>query len=59
MQGLRKKRIERKLTLAEVAAANGLSVQSLSNYETGKRFPDKETLIALSNFFNCTIDDLL
>lgn len=47
------------LTQAEIAYEFGISQQSVSFYENGKREPDLGTLVSLSEFFGVTVDDLL
>ena len=43
----------------EVAKAVGISNAALSNYETGYREPDLDTLCALSRYYGLTLDELL
>lgn len=59
MDGLKKKRKERGLTLKEASDGLGISIQTLSHYERGERFPGKEILERLAKFFECSIDDLM
>ena len=41
------------------AKAVGISNAALSNYETGYREPDLDTLCALSRYYGLTLDELL
>ncbi len=59
MQGLRKKRKDGRWRADEVAAAAGVTIAAIYSYESGKRFPRKDTLEKLCKFFNCKIDDLM
>lgn len=47
------------LTLKELAARIGCGESSLSQYETGKRQPDYETLLKISDYFGVSVDYLL
>ena len=59
MNGLRKIRKEKGLTLKQVSKEVNLSVAVLSRYERGERFPKKKALEQLAKFFKCTIDELM
>ena len=59
MKGLKKRRLELKLTLRELSVKCGLSIQSLSNYETGQRFPNAAKLKKIAQALDCSVDDLL
>lgn len=59
MEGLKKKRVEKGLTLKQASKSLNLSSQALSHYERGERFPNKEILERLAKFFNCSIDELM
>lgn len=48
-----------KKTQQEMADYLGISRQAYSNYETGKREPDYETLLKLGEYLDCRIDYLL
>lgn len=52
-------RSKNKLTQEELAETLMVSRQTVSNWETGKCYPDIETLIIMSNKFNISLDDLL
>ncbi len=56
---LRKLREGEGLTQKQVAADIQCSCKVLSNYELGKREPDFDTLVKLSDYFNVTTDYLL
>ena len=51
-------RTTRKLTSKQVYKAVGISQAAYYRYETGERDPSCKTLIALSDFFNVSIDYL-
>ena len=52
-------REELSLSQKEVAKECGLSPQCISQLETGMRNPTGSTLLALSDFFDCSIDYLM
>ena len=52
-------RIKHKLTQDELGEKLCLSRTSISNYEIGKNEPNIETIIAISDLFNITTDELL
>lgn len=54
--GLRK---GRGLTQQEVADGSGLDLRAYQNYERGERMPRLEAVIALADFYEMTIDDLV
>lgn len=57
---LRKMRIAAGFSNQEtLARAVGVSIQTISAYESGKRLPDAATLHAISEKLNCTVDYLL
>ena len=49
----------KKLSQKQVAEAINVSQQMFNNYENGKSRPSIETLIALANFFDVSIDELV
>ena len=59
MIGLKKIRKQKKLSQLKVAMDIAISRESLSYYENGKRSPDIEMLVRLSNYFNVSIDFLI
>lgn len=52
-------RIKHKLTQEELGEKLCLSRTSISNYEHGKFEPDINTIIAISDLFKISIDELL
>lgn len=52
-------RLEHKLTQDELGEKLYLSRSSISSYEIGKNEPTIEAIIAMSNLFNITADELL
>ncbi|MBR5774263.1 MAG: helix-turn-helix transcriptional regulator [Clostridia bacterium] len=59
MKGLREIRKSKGYNQQKVAMALNISREALSYYENGKRNPDLEMLIALSRYFNKSIDYLI
>ena len=59
LKGLKAIRKKRNFSQLKVAMDLSISRESLSYYENGKRSPDVDTLIALSNYFNVSIDYLI
>jgi transcriptional regulator with XRE-family HTH domain len=51
-------RVERGLSMFQVAAATGLSAGQLSNYERGLREPLLSTAMRLAKFFNTPVEEL-
>ena len=47
------------LTLKELGAIVDLAESTISQYETGKRQPDNETLLRLGQYFGVSIDYIL
>ena len=56
LKALRKKY---NLTQSQLATKLNISRQRLANYELEKREPDLITLIKISSFFNCSIEELI
>ena len=52
-------RKQKKYTQLKVAMDLSISREALSFYENGKRSPDIDMLILLSNYFNVSIDFLI
>lgn len=52
-------RLKYKLTQEELGEKLYLSRTSISSYEIGKNEPNIETIIAISDFFKISIDELL
>lgn len=59
MKGLREIRKKRGLSQQKVVMDMNISREALSYYENGKRSPDISMLIALSDYFNVSIDYLI
>lgn len=59
MQGLKRKRRERKITLKTLAKEIGVSYSTVSMWETTETLPRRDTLEKLCKFFGCTIDELM
>lgn len=58
-ENLRRLRRERELSQEQLAEKLGVSVSSLSRWETGSTYPDIEMLPTLAGFFGTSIDELL
>lgn len=56
---LRELREEKNLTRYVLADKLSVSYSTVSKYETNIRFPDKETLMTLADFFDVSLDYLL
>jgi transcriptional regulator with XRE-family HTH domain len=52
-------RLQRGLTLTEVAGSTGISKSTLSRLENGQRRPTLELLLALSQVYRVPLDDLV
>ena len=59
MQGLCEIRKKKGYSQLKVAMDLNITRETLSHYENGKRSPDLEMLIALSKYFNKSIDYLI
>ena len=57
--GLKKIRLERGINQLKVAMDLSISREALSHYETGKRSPDIQMLLRLSDYFGVSIDYLI
>lgn len=56
---LKSLRIDNDYSQNDIASKLGINRSRYSNYENGISEPPLDILIKISNFFNCTIDDLL
>lgn len=56
---IRELRRAKGITMKQLGIAVGLAESTISQYENGKRQPDNETLIKLSNFFGVTVGYVL
>lgn len=52
-------RNEKNLSQEQLAEKLNLTRQTISNWENGKFYPDIDSLVNLSKFFNVSLDDLL
>ena len=59
MLGLREIRIKKGYTQLKVAMDLNISREALSYYENGKRSPDLQMLILMSEYFDVSIDYLI
>ena len=59
MNKIAAKRKEQKITQKELGAVVGAAQNTISNWETGKREPDYESLKKMASYFGCSIDCLL
>ena len=59
MVRLRELRKNKKISMKELGLIVGASESTISLYESGKRQPDKDMLIALSDYFGVSVDYLL
>ncbi len=59
MKGLKIIRKKKGYSQLKVALDLNISREALSYYENGKRSPDLQTLILLSNYFDVSIDYLI
>jgi transcriptional regulator with XRE-family HTH domain len=59
MVGLRKIRIKKGFTQLKVAMDLNISREALSYYENGRRSPDLQMLILMSEYFDVSIDYLI
>lgn len=59
MLKLRELRKKCGLTMKELGAEIGVAESTISQYETGKRQPDYETLLKLGEFFGVSVDYIL
>ncbi|SHH49616.1 Helix-turn-helix domain-containing protein [Anaerosphaera aminiphila DSM 21120] len=56
---LQKERNKLNITQSEVAEKLKVSRQTISNWETSKSYPDLESLVLLSDYYNISLDVLL
>ncbi len=59
LKGLKEIRKKHKLSQLKVSMDLSISREAISYYENGKRSPDIDMLIRLSNYFNVSIDYLI
>lgn len=58
-QSLKEKRAEKKLTQQELADLLHVSRSTISNWETGRNYPDLDTLIKISDLLDISLDIML
>lgn len=56
---IRELRKMQKMTMKELGKVIGVAEGTISQYETGKRQPNNDTLVLLANYFGVSIDYLL
>lgn len=56
---LKELRLEHGLKRSELAREIGINANTLANYEKGTRQASYETLVAVADYFNVTLDELL
>lgn len=59
MIGLKKIRQQKKLSQVKVSMDLNISREAISNYETGRRSPDVDMLVKMSDYFGVSIDYLV
>lgn len=59
MNRLRSLRIEKDESLEKIAKYLNVTIQTISNYETGKRDMTPDTIIKLANYYGVSTDYLL
>lgn len=58
-KNLRQMRLNEHISQNKLGVYLGVSNQLVSFWESGKREPDMDMIIKISEFFQCTIDELL
>lgn len=59
MSAIKKIRIQKGITQAEIADAMQVTVATVSRWETGEFFPRSAKLYQLAAFLGCSVDELL
>jgi transcriptional regulator with XRE-family HTH domain len=59
MKGLKEIRRQKKLSQVKVSMDLNMSREAISNYETGRRSPDIDMLVKMSDYFGVSIDYLI
>ena len=59
MKGLREIRKKKKLSQVKVSMDLNICREALSHYENGRRSPDIDMLVKMSEYFNVSIDYLI
>ena len=58
-ENLLRLRTERKLKQAELAQQAGIGLRAYQTYERGQREPTLSTLVALADYYDLTLDELV
>ena len=58
-QNLKDIRIKNKYNQEDIAEQLGVTKQTISNWEKGKRTPDIDSLVKLANIYQVTLDSLI
>lgn len=56
---LKKLRLQKKKTQLQIQMDTGIEQALLSKYESGKRIPPTETLMALADYFDVSMDYIM
>lgn len=59
MPSIRKQREARNMSQQELAALLNVTQAAVSHWETGRRVPDANDLIAIARALHCKVDDLI
>ena len=59
IENLRRLRKDHKFTQLQISKKLNISRQAYSNYETGQRIPDVDTLIRLADIYHITLEQLI
>lgn len=59
MSTIRKKRIEKCMSQAELAKAMGVAQNTISCWEIGKRHPSIPKLVRLAEILECSVSELV
>lgn len=56
---LKQARLKKELTQENVANILNVSRTTISNWEIGRSYPDLESVVALSDLYNISLDEIL
>ncbi len=56
---LRELREKHKLKQTQLAQLTGIDQRTISNYETGKTYPDAKALVAFADYYKVSVDYIL
>ncbi|WP_423767196.1 helix-turn-helix domain-containing protein [Cloacibacillus porcorum] len=59
MNNIRLYRKKKELTQSQLANAIGVSLDTISRYETGKRDPKSKHLVKMASVLDCTVNQLV